>query len=141
MKKNYDIQEITMAAQWLLRQAGEKKIMALHGEMGAGKTTLVRAICQQMGTRDAVSSPTFSIINEYRYAENGTEKSIFHIDLYRLNSEYEAINVGVEDRLYSGNYCFVEWPQKAPALFPEETLHIFLHRIGETARVIEIREN
>lgn len=140
-KKSYDINELDDAAQWLLTEAGNKKVMALHGEMGAGKTTLVTAACRQLGAEEAVSSPTFSIINEYRYNEKGVEKSIFHIDLYRLKSEEEAVNAGVEDCLYSGNYCFVEWPERAPTLFPQETISIFLHRDGETGRTIEITDN
>ena len=76
-----------------------------------------------------VGSPTFSIINEYSYTENGTEKKIFHLDLYRLKDEEEAIQAGVEDCLYSDNICLVEWPEKAPGIFPEDTLHVYIEVI------------
>src|SRR5919106_824354 len=92
----------------------EAKLFAFHGDMGAGKTTIISALCHYKGTKDAIGSPTFSIINEYSYVENGENKKIFHIDLYRLKDEEEVVQAGVEDCMYSGSICMVEWPDKAP---------------------------
>ncbi|WP_343700051.1 tRNA (adenosine(37)-N6)-threonylcarbamoyltransferase complex ATPase subunit type 1 TsaE [Chitinophaga sp.] len=105
-----------------------QRLFALSGEMGAGKTTLIKELCAAKGVEDATASPTFSIINEYRYADgNGGEKIIYHLDLYRLKSLEEAVEAGVEDCLYHPSaICFVEWPELVAPLLPEETLHIFL---------------
>ena len=100
--------------------------------MGAGKTTFIHHLCLARGVTDTVGSPTFSIINEYRYAGG----SIFHIDLYRLKDEEEAIRAGVEDVLYSGEICLVEWPDRAPDIFPPDTVHVRLEVQGPDTRKI-----
>jgi tRNA threonylcarbamoyladenosine biosynthesis protein TsaE len=114
----------------------DAKVFAFHGEMGAGKTTIISALCHRKGTKDATGSPTFSIINEYSYAENGESKKMFHIDLYRLKDEQEVIQAGVEDCVYSGFICMVDWPEKAPDLFDEKTVHVFIEPKSETERKI-----
>ena len=114
------------------------KVFAFHGEMGAGKTTLVTALCRAKGVHDAASSPTFSIINEYAYDEDGKEQSIYHIDLYRLNSQEEILQTGVEDCVTSGAICLVEWPEKASWLFDENTAHIWIKAIDENKREIKV---
>jgi tRNA threonylcarbamoyladenosine biosynthesis protein TsaE len=103
-------------------------VFALSGEMGAGKTTLIKELCAAKGVEDATASPTFSIINEYRYMDgNQREKIIFHLDLYRLKSLEEAVEAGVEDCLYHPDaICFVEWPALVAPLLPPDTVHIFL---------------
>src|SRR6478672_10221156 len=111
------LERINQAAIEFLQLAENARVFAVSGQMGAGKTTFISAVCRALGATGSLSSPTFSIINEYG-SRNGP---IFHIDLYRLRSEDEARHAGVEDALYSGSYCFVEWPDKAPALFPGET--------------------
>jgi tRNA threonylcarbamoyladenosine biosynthesis protein TsaE len=93
--------------------------------MGAGKTTLIEAICAAKGVREHTSSPTFSIINQYGYTEDGEEKLIYHIDLYRLKDEEEIIQAGVEDCVYSGSLCMIEWPQKAPDLFDKQPFKFY----------------
>ena len=103
--------------------------------MGSGKTTLIHAICDEKGVSSPVSSPTFALINEYS-AANG---SIYHIDLYRLNDEEEAVRAGVEDVLYSGKTCLVEWPEKAPSIFPEDTVHIFIEPLGSNIRRLTVQ--
>lgn len=138
MKKVFSLNEIIPVAEWLLQAAGDKKNIAFYGQMGAGKTTLIYTICQILQVEDVVSSPTFSIINEYRFTDNGQPASVYHIDLYRLQDEEEAVRAGVEDCLYSGHYCFVEWPEKAPELFPEGTLYVSLSVLDEERREIEI---
>ena len=121
MELNFTLDTISEAVARFLAIAAERKVIALHGEMGAGKTTFVHAVCDYLGVNGSVTSPTFSIINEYE-ADNA--ETLYHVDLYRLKSEEEAIQAGVEDCLFSGNWCFVEWPEKAPAIFPEDTLHV-----------------
>ena len=118
--------------------AGNSKLFAFHGEMGAGKTTIITGLCKQKGVKDIISSPTFSIINEYRFIEEGEEKKIFHLDLYRLNSMEEIIQAGVEDAIYSGDICFIEWPEKAPEFLAENTIHVFIDMIDGTHRSVKI---
>ncbi|HEX2606261.1 MAG TPA: tRNA (adenosine(37)-N6)-threonylcarbamoyltransferase complex ATPase subunit type 1 TsaE [Flavisolibacter sp.] len=121
---------------WQLADA--YRLFAFHGEMGAGKTTTITALCESKGVKEAMGSPTFSIINEYAYEEGGSLQKIYHIDLYRLKDEEEIIRAGVEDCFYSGAVCLVEWPEKAPQLFDENTVHIYLEPVSETERIIKI---
>ena len=113
---------------------GDAKVVALHGEMGSGKTTFIHALCEVKQVSSTIGSPTFSIINEYIFP-GGT---IFHIDLYRLKDEDEAIRAGVEDCLYSGNICLVEWPEKAPGIFPENTVNVYLDFIDSQTRRLRL---
>ncbi len=135
MDVKFLLDNINEAAKEFLNVLEKNKVIALHGEMGAGKTTLVHAICNELGVQDTVGSPTFSIINEYK-TKNGN--IVYHMDLYRLKDEEEAIAAGVEDALYSGNICLVEWPEKIPALLPENTLHCSLETIGNNERKLKI---
>lgn len=114
------------------------KVFAFEGEMGAGKTTFITALCHAKGVKSPAGSPTFSLINEYNYTENGVMRPVYHIDLYRIKNEQEAINAGIEDCLYSGNICFVEWPQKAPGILPENTVHIYITVLSENTRLLKI---
>lgn len=118
----YSETEIEQAAKFLLSNIQSQKILLFYGEMGAGKTTFVKAFCAALGVEDTVSSPTFSIVNEYHYSGG----KIFHFDCYRLKNQYEALDIGFEEYLYSGNYCLVEWPEKIPDLLPENYLEISL---------------
>lgn len=113
-------------------------VLAFHGNMGAGKTTFIHALCEVKNVRDAVTSPTFSIINEYLFVENGSTKRIYHIDLYRIKDAGEALQAGIEDCLYSGEICLAEWPEKAPSLFPDNTMHIYIEVIDAQNRCIRI---
>jgi len=131
MEVIFKLDAIRHTAEQFLVNAGTNKVFAFHGEMGAGKTTFIHALCEAMGVKGTISSPTFSIINQYTAA---TGNSIYHIDLYRLKDENEAINAGVEDCLYSGNTCLVEWPEKAPGIFPEDTLHIQITMVNANTR-------
>ena len=133
----FTLPQITSAAATFLCAVKNINVIALHGEMGAGKTTFVHALCDELGVQNAVSSPTFSIINEYATVAG---KTIYHLDLYRLKSVQEAIDAGVEDCFYSGNLCLVEWPEIAPAIFPEDTLHVHIEIAGNDERRLVIRE-
>lgn len=113
-------------------------IFAFHGDMGAGKTTLITALCHAKGVTEVIGSPTFSIINEYVFNKNNKSNSIFHMDLYRLNSLEEIIRAGVEDCLESGSICMVEWPEKAAELFDERAVNIFIKPLSESERLIDI---
>lgn len=118
-------------------------VFAFHGAMGAGKTTFIHALCDAKQITDAVGSPTFSIINEYRYdaGEGQPEASLYHMDLYRIRDEEEAIRTGIEDLIYSGNICLVEWPEKAPGIFPSDTVHIYISLIDDDTRQLKIGDN
>ncbi|RYZ55188.1 MAG: tRNA (adenosine(37)-N6)-threonylcarbamoyltransferase complex ATPase subunit type 1 TsaE, partial [Chitinophagaceae bacterium] len=113
-------------------------VFLFYGEMGAGKTTLIEALCAAKGVNERMGSPTFSIINQYAYKENGTEKTIYHIDLYRLKDEEEIIQAGVEDCVYSGAICMIEWPQKAPGLFDASAATVSIEPINDTERRVKI---
>ena len=120
------------AAIELLTINPDVRIFAFYGSMGAGKTTFIKAICNELGVADIVQSPTFSIINEYKTV-NG--QSIFHFDFYRIKKTEEVFDIGYEDYFYSGSYCFLEWPELIEQLLPADTLRISIS--GDDQRVIE----
>lgn len=117
------------------KQFQSNKVFAFSGEMGAGKTTLITELCRHLGVKSSMGSPTFSIINQYE-CEAG---SVYHLDLYRLNSEVEAIQAGVEDVLYSGSICFIEWPERALKLLPQESVWIEIAVLDANTRKVSIR--
>lgn len=125
-------------AQQFWKKVLYAKVFAFHGQMGAGKTTIITALCKAKGVADVIGSPTFSIINEYRFIGNRTENSIYHIDLYRLKNVEEVVATGVEDCLYSGAICMVEWPEKAAQLFDAETIHVVIQTVSEQKRKVQI---
>jgi tRNA threonylcarbamoyladenosine biosynthesis protein TsaE len=110
-------------------------VWAIHGELGAGKTTFIHALCEVLQVRDVVTSPTFAIINEYRSPVAGI---IYHMDWYRIKNEEEAMQAGIEDCLLSGNLCLIEWPDKAPGILNDDTLNIYLEAIDENTRRLTI---
>lgn len=135
MELYFTLQTIAETAAQFITLAANNKVIALHGEMGAGKTTFVDALCHALGVNDQVSSPTYTIINQY---QTGNGEIIYHLDLYRLRNEEEAIQAGAEDCLYTGSWCFVEWPEKAPGIFPDNTLHITLSTVEINRRKLLI---
>jgi tRNA threonylcarbamoyladenosine biosynthesis protein TsaE len=137
----YKLDQIQQTATQLWKVAGNATVFAFYGDMGAGKTTFIHALCDVKQVQDIIGSPTFSLINEYVYIENGVEKKIFHIDLYRLNDEAEVVRAGIEDCLYSDHICFVEWPEKIALLFPANTIHIFIKVVDDQTRRVQIRNN
>ena len=134
MELVYKVDDIQQAAATLWSHIKDGKVFAFTGQMGAGKTTLIKALCAEIGVKNAVSSPTFSIINEYQ-SSNGP---VYHIDLYRCKNEDEVIRAGVEDCLYSGNTCFVEWPSIAEGIFPKETIGITITETDNNTRQINV---
>ncbi len=119
------------------RILGGRKVIALHGEMGAGKTTFVRAFCSAMGVQGIVNSPTFSLVNEY-VTKDG--QGICHMDWYRLNTADEVRQAGLEEYLYSGMICLVEWPERAPGLLPGDTIHAWLEVLDAETRRLSVPE-
>ena len=134
MEVNFTLDQINATAKAVLKDMANHKVFAFHGEMGAGKTTFIHALCEVMGVQDVVTSPTFSIINQYKTRDGQT---VYHMDLYRIKDENEAINAGIEDCLYSGDICLVEWPEKAPGIFPDDTLHITIHSVDDNTRKLK----
>ena len=129
------IEQLTALANDILRFAGKRKVFAFYAEMGAGKTTLIKEICKQLGSEDSFSSPTYSIVNEYSL-KNSSAK-IFHIDCYRLKNLEEAFAIGMEEYLGSENYCFVEWPEMVEPLMPLDVVKISI-RLDENVRNVSI---
>jgi tRNA threonylcarbamoyladenosine biosynthesis protein TsaE len=140
MEWSFSLDNINDVAKDFWKAADGKTVFAFHGQMGAGKTTFIHALCDAKGVKDVVGSPTFSIINEYEYDCEGTKKVLFHMDLYRLKDEEEALRAGVEDALFSGYICLVEWPEKAPGLFPDNTVHVYLEMIDSSFRCLKIAD-
>ena len=124
--------QLLKVAQQIMEYAADQRVFLFYGEMGAGKTTLINSICSYLGVEEHTSSPTFSIVNEYRIPNS----SIFHFDFYRLKSQNEALDLGYEEYFYSGAYCFVEWPEKIPELLPENYLKIKIEVMEDNKRMV-----
>lgn len=128
-------EELSQVAEAILAAAGQRTVVVFRGEMGAGKTTLIRKIVAAMGSADTVTSPTFAIVNQYRSTEN---RPIYHFDFYRLEDIREAYDFGYEEYFYSGELCLVEWPEKIEQLLPEEVVTVRIFVEDETTRTFEI---
>ena len=128
------ISDLSVAAAEFLKVCSGKKIFAFSGQMGAGKTTFIKAVCEALGVKDTISSPTFSIVNEYVAA---TGEKIYHFDFYRIKSESEAYDMGYEEYLYSSAYCFIEWPEKIEGLLPEAAVQVAIS-VKDDQRVVLI---
>lgn len=123
--------ELAAAAQQLLAHHAGARVFAVSAPMGAGKTTLIKALCLQLGTVDSLSSPTYSIVNQY---QDPVGDPIYHMDIYRLESVEEALEIGIEEYLYSGHYVFIEWPQLIADLLPKGTVQVTIEVTGPTSR-------
>jgi tRNA threonylcarbamoyladenosine biosynthesis protein TsaE len=128
------INDLPVAASAIIDFATDQKIFLFYGDMGAGKTTLIKSLCKQLGSDDNVTSPTFAIVNEYTGAEN----NIYHFDFYRLKNQSEAMDIGFEEYLYSGKYCFIEWPEKIPDLLPLHYVTVKIQAQDDNSRGITV---
>ena len=133
---NYNKNELQEVACKLISNFRHLKVWCFDADMGAGKTTLTKKICETLGVQDEMSSPTFSIVNEYQTAKG---EDIYHFDFYRLKDIEEAIDIGVEDYLFSGNLCLLEWPAIIESLLPDEYLQISIKLVGENTRSLTIQ--
>jgi tRNA threonylcarbamoyladenosine biosynthesis protein TsaE len=128
-----DINEIRSAAREFIDNMTAGKVFAFYGKMGAGKTTFIKAICEEMGVDDVISSPTFAIVNEYETSE---EDTIYHFDFYRIKKIEEVYDMGYEEYFYSGNLCFIEWPELIEDLLPEDATKVTIEETEDGSRVI-----
>lgn len=132
MKIVFSSDEIQAVAKKILERR-PRKVILFYGEMGVGKTTLIKALVKALGIHDTTNSPTFSLVNEYE----GEDDTVYHFDFYRLNHETEAYDMGVEEYLYSGHWCFVEWAEKIPTLIPQEHSTIRMATLPTGQRELE----
>lgn len=134
---NYTLNTIDLTIEKILPYLERYKVILFNGSMGAGKTTLISKLCKNLGSTDDISSPTFSIVNEY----HSSIGKIYHFDFYRIESLEEAFDIGLEEYLYSNDYCFIEWAEKIEELLPKSYLIINISIHSEIERSIEIIEN
>ena len=130
-----NLEHIRQAANEFIRQIDDRTVFAFYGKMGAGKTTFIKALCEELGVEDVINSPTFAIINEYRSVT--TNELIYHFDFYRINKISEAQDISVEDYFYSGALCFIEWPEKIESLLPDDTVHIAIEEMEDGNREVK----
>ncbi len=130
--------DVVPVSNQLLALASDVPVWCFRGDLGAGKTTLIKGICDQLGVQDQMSSPTFSIVNEYLSKD---DSSIYHFDFYRVKNEAEAQEIGVEEYFYSGDYCFIEWPEKIEGLLPENRIEIMINLDNNNRREINLIEH
>lgn len=131
------LSELPAVAEKVIAFAADQKIFLFYGDLGAGKTTFIKALCKELGVTEHATSPTFSIVNEYAARSN----KIFHFDFYRLKNQNEALDMGYEEYFYSGNYCFIEWPEKIPDLIPPHYLKIEIKVLADQSRELTVEKN
>jgi tRNA threonylcarbamoyladenosine biosynthesis protein TsaE len=127
--------DLVSIAEKLLQDFGSKRVILFYGEMGVGKTTLIKILCQQLGVEEPTNSPTFSIVNEYLSNQN---KTIYHFDFYRIEKEEEVFDMGYEDYFYNDAYCFVEWPEMIPNLLPPDAVKVSIMLDADNNRIISV---
>ncbi len=127
------IEELNEAALKFLERFEDERVFAFYGKMGAGKTTFIKALCRAMGSTDNITSPSFALVNEY---DTSRKSKIFHFDFYRIKSIEEALDIGFDEYIYSGNYCFMEWPEKIERLLPENMVEVHIEELTSTSRKI-----
>lgn len=130
------LSDLNVVAEKFLRLMKDKKVFAFFGPMGVGKTTFIKALCNELGVVEIVTSPTFALINEY---QTGNGKIIYHFDFYRIEKIEEVFDFGYEDYFYSGNYCFIEWPDKIAEILPEDVVYVQMIENDDGSRTINIR--
>ena len=125
-------QQLPEVAKAILEAYPQERVFGFYGEMGTGKTTLIKAICRELGVQDITSSPTFAIVNEY-WTEQGSP--LYHFDFYRIDEPADATRIGFEEYLYSGNYCFIEWTEKVESILQDDFIPIRIQRVDDNTRV------
>ena len=135
MYKSYSLENLSEIATAVIASVKNKTLL-FYGEMGVGKTTLIKEICKQLGVLDNISSPTFSLVNEYQTKNN---ESIFHFDFYRIEEEEEALDMGIDDYFYNNNWCLIEWPENVENLLPLEVVEIHLSVLEDGQRNIQLK--
>lgn len=133
MKRTFTLNEINTIAETLLSTA-KSKVLCFYGAMGAGKTTLIKALVQQLGSVDVANSPTFSVVQEYHSTQG--DVLAYHFDFYRINHEQEALDLGFDEYLHANAWIFIEWPQNIAALLPQQAVAVHLHGVDENTRLI-----
>jgi tRNA threonylcarbamoyladenosine biosynthesis protein TsaE len=131
----YDLSQVDEAARYLLQHSGDQKVWCFVGEMGAGKTTLIKAICRELNVKDELSSPTFAIVNAY---VNHSAEEVYHFDFYRIEDSSEIVQLGVEEYFDSGSFCFIEWPDRVVDFLPDEYLKINVKLVSDNRREITV---
>lgn len=131
------LDKIHESAREFITAMDDRTVFAFRGEMGAGKTTFIKAICEELGVEDVINSPTFAIINEYRSEETG--ELIYHFDFYRINKQSEAEEIGTSDYFYSGALCFIEWPEKIEDLLPGDVVEVSIRENEDGTRTVELK--
>ena len=130
-----NLSDIETVAKKFVENIGDRNVFAFYGQMGVGKTTFIKAICKALGVTETITSPTFAIVNEY---VDKIQQSVFHMDLYRLKSSDELLDIGAEEYFYSGNVCLIEWSEKAENMLPDERINVWMEEIGENKRRIRL---
>lgn len=133
--KIQSLEKISSAARQFVESIGERRIFAFYGSMGAGKTTFIKAICEELGVEDVITSPTFAIVNEYT---TGTGKPLYHFDFYRIKKLDEFYDMGGEDYFGSGNLCFIEWPELIEDVLPEEAVIVNIKEVDDGSRLVTV---
>ena len=129
------IEEIAVAAKEFVAAMGERKVFAFYGKMGAGKTTFIKAVCEELGVGDVINSPTFAIVNEY---VDGKGEPVYHFDFYRIKNQQEVMDLGYEDYVYSGHVCFMEWPELIENLLPDDAVKVTIEEEIDGGRVLVV---
>ena len=137
--KIQSLDQIHEAARQFIAEMGDNTVFALYGKMGAGKTTFIKAVCEELGVSDVITSPTFAIVNEYRSDENG--ELIYHFDFYRIKKLEEVYDMGYEDYFYSGALCFIEWPELIEELLPGNAVNVYIEEKEDGTRTVRFDEN
>ncbi len=135
MNKNYSLEELPQIAKAIISSVKNKTLL-FYGEMGVGKTTLIKEICKQLHVTDTISSPTFSLVNEY---QTRLEEKVFHFDFYRIEEEEEALDMGIDEYFYNNEWCLIEWPQNIENLLPLDAVQIHLSILGNGQRNIQLK--
>ena len=131
-----NIEKIREAAREFVANIGDSTVFAFYGKMGAGKTTFIKAVCEELGVEDVITSPTFAVVNEYRSDASG--ELIYHFDFYRVKKIEEVYDMGFEDYFYSGALCFIEWPELCEEVLPEDTVKVTIEESSDGTRVVTI---